>query len=237
MKIRVKLTKGEQVKFISHLDLLKVLSRAVRRAEIPIEFSQGYNPRPAIAAGPALAVGITSCSEYFDFELATEYPLAEFKADLGAELPAGIDLIAAQEIEISVKSLMAQINAARYELDLQLEIELKAAEVEEILADFLANSEVIITRKRRNKSDRQLDLRPLVFELQLLETAANSKQVLLEALIQTGSSGNLRPQELVRALQKSYPISEDFSLTDIKRTGLYIKEADKLLTPFEVISK
>ncbi|MBM7623105.1 TIGR03936 family radical SAM-associated protein [Sporohalobacter salinus] len=232
MKIRAKMAKGDEVKFISHLDLMNTLTRALRRARIPIKFSQGYNPRPAISFGSALAVGIVSQCEYIDFELKTDFSVEKFKKDLNQELPTGIEILKAREIPVNTKSLMAKINAARYRIEMKTENIIDENEAKEMLADFLAKDEIMIVRKRRNKSDREFNLRPMVFELKLLDVM--EKRIVIEALIQTGSSGNLRTEELVRAFQQRYPISNEFELTYVKRLGLYVKQKDKLLTPIEV---
>ncbi|MGM0471758.1 MAG: TIGR03936 family radical SAM-associated protein [Bacillota bacterium] len=232
MKIRTEFTKGDNLKFISHLDLMNTITRALRRARIPVQFSQGYNPRPNISFGSALAVGITSSSEYMDFELAEELSVNEFQERLNNELPKGIKIISAAEISDQAKSLMAKINAAHYQINLDLTKAASAATVKEWLADFLATEEIMIVRQRRNKSDREFNLRPMVFELELVESKQDS--IVIEALIQTGSSGNLRVEELVRALQQRYPISEEFNLTAVHRLGLYVKEDTKLKTPIEI---
>ncbi|ADL12109.1 TIGR03936 family radical SAM-associated protein [Acetohalobium arabaticum] len=231
MKIRAKMAKGDEVKFISHLNLMNTLTRALRRARIPIKFSQGYTPRPAISFGSALAVGVVSKSEYIDFELETDFSVKKFKEDLNEELPPGIRILKVKEIPENTKSLMAVINAARYRIELKMEDTIDKSEAEEMLADFLSRDEIMIIRKRRNKSDREFNLRPMVFELELLDVI--DKKVVVEALIQTGSSGNLRTEELVRAFQQRYPVSDDFELTQVQRLGLYVKRGKKLLTPFE----
>jgi len=232
VKIRAKLAKRDPVKFISHLDLMNTLTRALRRAKIPIGFSQGYNPRPLISFGSALAVGITSSSEYIDFELKEKYRVAKFKQELNLELPIGIKVLEVEEIPQQTKSLMAQINAAEYKIKLQLKEEVKQEEIEKMLQDFMEEEEIIVVRKRRNKSDRKFNLRPMVFKLGLSDVKDES--ILIRTLIQTGSSGNLRPEELVKALKERYPISEEFNLTNVHRLGMYVKRKEELLTPFEV---
>lgn len=236
MKVRTRFSKRDEVKFISHLDLMNTLTRALRRARIPIKFSQGYNPRPLISFGSALAVGITSFGEYADFELDPEYSAGEFKRNLNRELPIGVRILQATEISSESKSLMSQINTARYEIDLKFEQRVDQQQVSEILREFLATDTIMIVRKRRNKSDREFDLRPMVYELSCLGII-NKQRAVIEALIQTGSSGNLRPGELIRALRQRYPISKEVNLTDVHRSGLYVKEDNKLLTPFEIALK
>jgi elongation factor G len=148
-----------------------------------------------------------------------------YKDDLGREIEV-------EEIPQQTKSLMAQINAAEYKIKLQLKEEVKQEEIEKMLQDFMEEEEIIVVRKRRNKSDRKFNLRPMVFKLGLSDVKDES--ILIRTLIQTGSSGNLRPEELVKALKERYPISEEFNLTNVHRLGMYVKRKEELLTPFEV---
>ena len=98
MLIRSRLTKGEEVRFISHLDLARTIERAVRRARLPIAYSQGFSPRAKIAFGSALAVGVTSSGEYVDMELTSDIGPDDFLKILNENLPVGIRFEAAVEI-------------------------------------------------------------------------------------------------------------------------------------------
>lgn len=94
-RIKIKYTKGEEVKFISHRDLMRVFHRAVRRAELPITFSQGFNPHMRISWGQALKVGQSSASEEAILQLDTWVRPNEVKDRLNQQLPLGIAVIEA----------------------------------------------------------------------------------------------------------------------------------------------
>ena len=79
MRILLEYTRGERVKYISHLDLMRAMQRAVRRAELSIAFSQGFNPHPIMAFASALPVGTTSEREYMDILLTKPVSLSELK--------------------------------------------------------------------------------------------------------------------------------------------------------------
>jgi hypothetical protein len=106
-KIRFRFAKREAVKFISHLDLLNTLTRAFRRAEIPMAYSQGFNPHPKISFGSTLPVGTTSEAEFADIALETYMEPDDFISRSNDELPSGLEFLEAQEIPIGVPSLMA----------------------------------------------------------------------------------------------------------------------------------
>ena len=92
-KIKVKYRKGEEVKFIGHRDLMRAFQRAIRRADLPIAFSQGFNPHMKISWGNALKVGATSKSEHAELELKTWVKPDELMARLNASLPRGLAIM------------------------------------------------------------------------------------------------------------------------------------------------
>ncbi|OGC04979.1 hypothetical protein A2276_03385 [candidate division WOR-1 bacterium RIFOXYA12_FULL_43_27] len=91
--INITYTKGEEVKFISHLDLIRVFERAIRRANLPIAYSQGFNPRMKISYGQALKVGATSAGEEAKLTFEEEMSHKEVVDRLNAVLPKGIKLL------------------------------------------------------------------------------------------------------------------------------------------------
>ncbi|MBM7556191.1 TIGR03936 family radical SAM-associated protein [Halanaerobacter jeridensis] len=231
-KLRTKVIKGAEVRFISHLDFMNTLTRALRRAEIPIAFSQGYNPRPQISFASALAVSLTSESEYIDFELTKDLDPAEFRIRLNQELPTGIRVEKAMKVPVKIDSLMSIINAGSYIVRLEFKEKLTTEELEEKVRQFLEKDEIKIIRKRRNKSDRELDLRPMIFSLEVVGVQGEIGTISM--LVQTGSAGNVRPQEVIRALAKEFEVIQRPRMINIHRSGLYIKKRDDLFTPFEV---
>ena len=94
-RIRVKYTKGKEVRFISHRDLMRVFQRAIRRADIPIAYSQGFNPHIKISWGQALKVGKASDGEYAELHLEKHINPNELRERLNQQLPKGIEILEA----------------------------------------------------------------------------------------------------------------------------------------------
>lgn len=232
IKLRTKVIKGAKVRFISHLDFMNTLTRALRRAKLPIAFSQGYNPRPQISFASALAVSLTSESEYIDFELKEYLDPAEFRMRLNQELPPGIRVDKAMEAPLKADSLMSIINAGSYLVRLEFKGSLVKKELEAKIEEFLTQDKIEIIRKRRNKADRELDLKPMIFAIEVIEM--QGKIATISLMVQTGSAGNVRPQEVIRALAQKFEVIKRPCLINIHRTGLYIKKRDAFFTPFEV---
>jgi len=94
-QVKVKYKKGEEVKFISHRDLMRAFQRAVRRADLPMAYSQGFNPHMKISWGDALKVGATSEEEYATLHFEGWIKPKEVMEKLNKELPAGIEILEA----------------------------------------------------------------------------------------------------------------------------------------------
>jgi radical SAM-linked protein len=163
-KIRFKFIRGEEVKYISHLDLMKVYDRAIRRANIPIAYSQGFNPHPQIVFGLPLSVGVTSEAEYADFELSEPMDLTDFKQRLGSEMPAGLRIIDA-EYNNTKNNIMSDIAASSYEILVYSDEELNKKAIEEKVRQLLGESEVVIKRESKGKV-KEVDIRPMIHRLE-----------------------------------------------------------------------
>src|SRR5437588_10146928 len=98
MKYLVTFEKGEACRWLGHLDILRTFERAIRRAELPIAFSTGFNPREKLAFASALSVGVTGSAELATMELTAPVPSAELVGRLNDKLPPGIRLRSADEI-------------------------------------------------------------------------------------------------------------------------------------------
>ena len=115
MMIRFKFTRGPELKYISHLDLLRVFERSVKRSRIPVAYSQGFNPRQKIVFGLPMSIGLTSDCEYADIELAEDIIPDDFIKAMNEGLPKGVRVVEA--VHMTAKgNIMNQIKSARYEI-------------------------------------------------------------------------------------------------------------------------
>jgi len=110
--------KGEEVRLISHLNLIKVFIQALRRSNLPVAYSEGFSPHPKVSFGPPLPLGMKSRSEYADIVLGETVNVSEFKVCLNKNLPGGLEILEVKEVRPEAKSLMAVIDAATYEVRL-----------------------------------------------------------------------------------------------------------------------
>lgn len=92
-RIRIKYRKGEEVRFLSHRDLMRAVQRAIRRADLPVAYSQGFNPHMKISWGNALKVGATSEEEFAELQFDGWSKPDEVKIRLNRQLPKGLAIL------------------------------------------------------------------------------------------------------------------------------------------------
>ena len=223
MLIRAEFAKLKPIRYISHLELMDTIRRGIRRAGLPAAYTQGYNPHIKLSLGQPLAVGMTGKTEYFDLELKEKLPILEFKVRLNKFLPDPIRVNKAKYVSSDVKSLQAVVNTAVYQINLELSGDI---DEKQIINDFKNLSKIEITRKRRNKKDRTLDLKPMIYDVEYV------KPGIWDFTVSTGSSGNVRPSEIIRALAERYNIIKEVPLVNVVRKRLFVKKGDKLYKPF-----
>lgn len=211
--MRFQFTKGEELRFLSHLDLLRTFERALRRAQIPMALTEGFHPKPKLSFASALAVGITSQAEYGDLVLADEMTPTEFATRMNAVLPPGLKILRAGITTEKVPALMSMVNAAAYRAELEGD-NISGETVEEVLS-----AEELLVERTTKKGARTVNIRPLLYSLDI-----NGGELKFSCAI--GSVGNLRPEELFNLL------GLQFNDVMLERTGLYIKTDNGLCDPF-----
>ena len=245
-RIRLQLKKGPEVRFISHLDLARTMERALRRARIPVALSQGFNPHPKISFASALAVGTTSEAEFVDIEIEDRLEPADFAHRLKDQLPSGLIVVEAREISGGAPSLMAEIDAALYIIEVTGRF--SAEELDRAIERFLARPEVRI-HKETKSGPKEVDIRSLILELSArslpspekegedgnaLRAGISPRRAELHALLRSGGRGSLRPEDLVRALGAAEPDLGELEVERIHRAGLFRAGPGGLVGPWDI---
>ena len=235
-RIRARFTKGEEVKFISHLDLMRAILRACRRAGVPLALTEGFHPHPKVSFGPALAVGMTSDAEYADFELENDMDAGDFAAAMNAVLPAGIRILQASCIPSNWKALSAVLGAASYIVKVERDALTGSPDEGYRLGEFLRQGSIVVQEDRKGES-RSFDLRPLILGLGVETrkdgaTGAEGNPV-IAMLLRIGSGGSARPSLVLTALVELGYLKRQDPAWPIKRTGLYAFRGGRLISPFD----
>lgn len=189
-RIRIRFGQDGPLRFVGHHDLARTWERVLRRAEAPLEYSQGFNPRPRMQLAAALPVGASSQSELLDVWLTRRFhPLDDWIGRLQATSPQGLTVLAVEDVPIREPALPALVTHAEYTLtplDPALDRETLLARVEALL-----HAETI---ERERGNGKRYDLRPLIRDL-----VVRNDGVIWADLV-AGSAGVGRADELVDAL-------------------------------------
>lgn len=190
-RLRITFAKGEEIKYISHLDLMRLWQRALRRARVPLAYSRGFNPRPEIAAAAPLPVGFTSRREVMDIVLERRISPYSFAKLLLGHLPLGLELLSVEEIHPKLPSLQSQVRSAEYQVTVSWDG--SQGETEGKLCALLLAEQLL--RQRRGKD---YDLRPLIEELWV--EGKETDGWVLGMRLRAGDQGTGRPDEVLGAL-------------------------------------
>ena len=234
MRYLTKFTKEENIKFISHLDVLKTIQKNIRRAGLPIEYSQGFNPHMNTSIAQPLSVGVCSSGEYMDMVLTTEVDEKEIVDKLNKTAPSGIKYISATAIpytegEKKVPQAMALIDAARY----TIKVKYSDLSVLEDEMNKLLETKEWITIKKSKKGEKEVNLRTFIKDFSFW---IKDEYLVLNVLISTGSREHLSADLLVSYIQEKTSNAVLDAFVNIKREEMYFYKGDKLVPLYSVKS-
>jgi radical SAM-linked protein len=191
MRIRITFTKLGAAKYSSHLDLHKTWERTLRRAGVPLVYSQGFNPQPRIQLAAALPLGFTSECEVMDLWVEGEPDLGAMARELHRAAAPGIEVRTMQVVDDCLPALQTQVRSAEYVVT--VESGLTAEEMDGHIAELLAAK--ALPRERRSKP---YDLRPLVEALARESSDGQGHALRMKLAAREGATG--RPEEVLKAL-------------------------------------
>jgi radical SAM-linked protein len=166
IKIRISFSKHGKIRFTSHRDVARIWERTLRRASIPVAYSEGFSPRPKLSFGLALSTGHESDAEYLDIELDPErtdtaMDLESLATELTGHLPVGMTVTAVAFVDRSTPSLQEAVTSCTWQIDV---VDVEADIAARAVARVLAAENLVVTRERKGKQVTD-DLRPLVLSL------------------------------------------------------------------------
>ena len=221
--MRMHYRRGDAVRFLSHLDVLRLFELALRRARIPIVFTQGFNPHPKLSFGPSLATGLTSDAEYVDLQIHENDQAPDLHERLAAQLPLGMEIIAVRRLQKKAAALAALVNRADYECRLNSRpADLK---LENRFQMILKEKELLVQRKKK-KETRTIDVRPYIESFKIQDSGFR-----VRTRMHDGKS--IRINELLSLL---FPDSTAIAKTaQVHRAALWMQDGDMLKTPMEMV--
>ena len=233
INVRLKFTKGEEVKYISHLDLMRTFHRTIKRAGIPIAYSAGFNPHQEISFGAPLSLGVASMAEYMDMKLSSEISIDELKEALNKVSPAGIKIITGAILPEHTKNAMALVTHARYTIRTIIE-GITLEELQNKIDEFLSQETIKVMKEqpKKNFELKEIDIRPMILSVKAIEIG--NSEFYLNCMLKSGSKENLKPELLMVAF-KEY-MSYNILGIKINREEVYTEKDGKLVDLIEYIS-
>ena len=194
-RLRLKFGRGEEVQFISHLDVVRYWERAFRRAELPLAYSQGFTPHPRISVAAPLAVGVTSEAELMDVWLNRWMPPQSFVMRVRSQLAQGFDVFEVGGVGLSVPSLQSCLALAEYHVAVMSEK--SERDVSAAICSLLQAKELPWHHSRGDKV-HSYDLRALVDDLWVV--SYHDALCLLGMRLRCNANGSGRPEQVLLAL-------------------------------------
>ena len=230
MKIRIKFRKWGSMKFIGHLDMMRYFQKAIRRANIDICYSEGFSPHQIMSFAAPLGVGITSDGEYFDIEVNSSFSTEEAMKRLNAAMVEGVEVTGYVRLPDNAKTSMAIVAAADYRLSVKkgYSSPLSAAEWANSIKEYFTDAKSFVIVKQTKKSEREVDLKPLVYEFKVKEDESGPVFFLK---VSTGSIDNIKPELVLASLYEKCGLTYDENAIQIHRLEVYARDEQEEFIP------
>ncbi|WP_315443463.1 TIGR03960 family B12-binding radical SAM protein [uncultured Selenomonas sp.] len=210
------ITKGEELRYVSHLDYANLFVRACKRAELPMAYSEGFNPHMKVAFASALSLGAASDAEYVDFEMTEELAAPIVMERLSKHLPRGAQIVRLKILKGKHKALMADVDEARYRIVLAYTGALEAVResVHRYNEADTAVWERVTPKKSRTIETKAYIKTPVSFQLE------NGRLIFWMNLVVT-PQGSVKPIEILSLMVRDFDLPVDPNEAYVTRIGLF----------------
>ena len=241
-RLRVKFTKIGNLSYISHLNMMRFFERAIRRGDIPIMFSEGFNPHPKLVFSSPLSLGISSEGEYADFEIEDNMSRSEFEKRLKEQLPEGMDILKVGILRDKDINIMRTVRYAEYELLVETDVE--TIEQFRTVVDNILKQESIIILKKTKSKEVEKDIRGMIdivdcFEVnddkvteytkniyKIIDKKEDSAYYCVRGKIATGSKENLKCKTFFDVLTEG----TDSKLISMHKIETFVEKDGEIVT-------
>ena len=213
MKIRVRFSKQGQMKFIGHLDMVRYFQKVMRRGEIDVAYSEGFSPHQKMSFAAPLSVGVLSKGEYFDMEVNSTLSTKEAIERINEQNVEGVKVLNYKLLPDNAKNAMAVMSAADYFVYTDIF-------TDDDITGFI-NQDSINVIKKTKKSEKELDIKPLIYSIKKEDNGIFIK-------LAQGSAQNLKPELVVTALENFTQKSDTSYIYE--RLDMYCTEDGKLIS-------
>jgi radical SAM-linked protein len=206
--LRIRYTKHGKIRFTSHRDTARVWERTLRRAELPVAYSQGFSPHPRLSFGLALSTGFESDAEYLDVDLdparASDVVVSDLAAQLSALLPDGMEATAVAVLSAGAPSLQQIVTSCEYVIELSADAMAPTSEHDSLAervaraVERIRGAESVVVSRERKGVVGTADIRPAILALEYLGPSGQAAAVRVRVELATQPKA-VRPSELLAA--------------------------------------
>ncbi|MDN5294095.1 MAG: hypothetical protein PWQ31_1400 [Eubacteriales bacterium] len=226
-RYRLEFTKKGSLRFISHLDLQRLLERLFRRAGLPLTFSAGFNPRPRLSLAAPLPLGIEGLRECGEFELEENLSPREVVGRIAPFCPPGMEVKGLGVVRPEAEPVMAAVNTAAYVLYLRDTGQDTAANA---AIQLMQKEQLPVRRKGKDGKEKEVDIRPGLYKVEV-KKGEMERETELFLLVDVGKNVTVRPEDVVQAGTGMGLEAE--KVKKIVRSALYVKENGDFLSPLD----
>lgn len=222
-KVICKYTKTGDLKFISHLDILRLMQRAICRANLPAKYSEGFNPHIKIAFGFPLSLGVESIGEYFELELTEKVDIEKLINALNNVLPNKVKIMGAKYYE-GKESLMTLCNYAEYLIN----IESSNIDIENLntLLAKMVNEGLTYTKEKKKKAKNKTVIKEVNTKDFIHYTSAkkvNDEKAIIEVVFKTSGEGSMKVSDFINVIEENNIVVDYYSAMKVESLGKDLK--------------
>lgn len=214
MKIRLRFSKQGQMKFIGHLDMVRYFQKVMRRSEVDVAYSEGFSPHQKMSFAAPLSVGVLSHGEYFDLEVNSTESSKVMLERINAQNAEGVEVLSYKLLPDDAKNAMSVVAGADYKVYTDL--------FNQNMLDAFMNQDQIIVLKKTKKSEKEVDIKPLIYNIKLQDDGIFMQ-------VAQGSASNLKPDLVMDAFAKFAQVTLPEYVT-YERIDMYCLEDDNLVS-------
>ena len=217
-KIRIKFSKNGNLIYISHLDLVRTMTRAIIRARIPVKYTEGYNPIPKLVFAAPLSVGASSECEYLDIKIDRDMSCVDIYKSLSRQFDSGIEILDVYE----PNNKFTDAEYSSYSIVIS---DPNISQQSYCLLRNIFLSDKLVVTKRTKSGEKDVDILPYI---KSFEMSYNYNSVCIDALLCVSSANYLNPEYIVNVVYESLNISKENyqvnAFCTIHRKQLYLSD-------------
>ncbi|MFO8191867.1 MAG: TIGR03936 family radical SAM-associated protein [Bacillota bacterium] len=236
-KIWFSFARHERLRYISHLDMLRLFIRAMRRERFPVAYSQGFNPHPRFSLALPLPLGVTADEELGEISFSEVVDAEQFAGRLAAQMPVGLEITGATCVDENRLPLPSLVEAASYRAGIINEgpENISSLHLEQALNELLSKDEIKILKRGKKKKEKEINIRS---HIMALSAADKTDYPTVAMLLRAGGGGGVSPLIVLEKIITGTGINEPKNIRwDLHRERLYTSADEKLETLSEGMCK